>query len=59
MSADIRDIRERTVADLKRGGLSSEKAEAAGKRLENVMTRREQGLPVSDRPSILHDRRRE
>jgi len=57
MAADIRDIRERTVADLKRGGLSSEKAEAAGKRLENIMTRREQGLPVSDRPSILHDRR--
>lgn len=59
MSADIRDIRERTVADLKRGGLSSDKAEAAGKRLETHLTRKEQGQPVSDRPSILRDRRRE
>lgn len=56
--ADIRDIRDNTVAVLRRSGLDGARAEAAGKRLEQHLTRKEQGLPVSDRPSIINDRRR-
>lgn len=56
--ADIRDVRDNTVATLRRAGMSGAQAEAAGRRLEQHLTRKEQGLPVSDRPSIINDRRR-
>lgn len=56
--SNIRDIRESTIATLKKSGMSSQKAEEAGKRLERHLERKERGLPVSDRPSILHDKRR-
>lgn len=58
MGADIRDIRERTERDLKQAGKSPVEAEAAGRRLQQHLERKEQGLPTNPRPSILHDRRR-
>lgn len=56
--ADIREVRESAVATLKQLGKSNSEAEAAGRRLERHMTRKEQGLPTDPRPSILHDKRR-
>lgn len=56
--ADIREVRQSTEATLRSMGKSQAEAEAAGRRLERHLTRKEQGLPVDPRPSILHDRRR-
>lgn len=56
--ADVRDIRDSTVAMLRKSGLSGERAEAAGRRLEQHLTRRENGQPVNPRPSIVNETRR-
>lgn len=56
--SDIREVRQSTEAELRKLGKSGAEAEAAGRRLERHLTRKEQGLPVDPRPSILNDRRR-